>query len=175
MNNLFILVVLLLLISCSGNNENILNIPEYEGPISEVYDATHYYSDSAVVKLKIETPVQWDFENGDQEFPEGIFIEFFDNLGQTTNTLRADHCKYTFEDKVYKATGNVVMKGIKTNEQLNTEELFWDMDKERVYTDKFVMIETENQIVKGNGLESNQDFTEWEIKNSVGTISLDDK
>jgi len=165
----------LVVAACHSESNNVLNIPQYEGPTQEVYDVVHYYSDSAVVKLKIDAPVQLDFEDGDSEFPKGIFIEFYDKKGEVTNTLRANYCKYDHEEKVYKATGDVVMKALKTNEQLNTEELFWNPDKEIVYTEKFVRIETEDNIIKGNGLESNQDFTEWTIKNSVGTIALDNQ
>ena len=174
MKYLIYIGIIITVASCNSSNNEVLNIKQYEGPVMEVYDIVDYYSDSAMVKIKIEAPVKLDFENGDYEFPKGIFIEFYDKNGEVTNTLKANYTQYNHETREYKATGDVVMKGLKNKEQLNTEELFWNPDEEIVYTDKFVRIETESQIVKGKGLHSNQDFTEWSIENSIGTINLDE-
>lgn len=168
-----IVVLVVFLGACTSQNEELLNLPKYEGPVAETYNVSMLYSDSAVVKLKVEAPVRFAYENGDSEFPEGIYIEFYDNLGDTTNTLKANHCYYTAEDNVYKATGDVVVKGLKNKEQLNTEELFWSPQREKIYTEKFVRIETENEITMGHGLEAAQDFSTYTIKKSSGSISLD--
>ena len=167
-----ILLSIVAIYSCSGNDGRVLNAPIYEGPISEVYNAVNYYSDSAVVKLKIESPVRWNYESGDIEFPEGVFIEFYDKKGKKTNTLQSNHCYYTREKNEYKATGNVVMEGLVTNEKLMTEELFWNIKDEKIFTEKFVMIETESQIIKGEGLEANQEFTTWTMKKTTGIIDM---
>lgn len=159
--------------ACTSQNEELLKLPKYEGPVAETYDVSMLYSDSAVVKLKVEAPIRFAFENGDSEFPEGIYIEFYDNTGDTTNTLKANYCYYTAEENVYKATGDVIVKGLKNKEQLNTEELFWSPQREKIYTEKFVRIETENEITMGHGLEASQDFSTYTIKKSSGSISLD--
>lgn len=170
---LLITVLATLFFGCSGDNTEVLNRPKYTGPINEGYDVTTLYSDSAVVKLKFEAPVVHDFENGDGEYPEGIYLEFYDKEGEMTNTLRADYCYFYSDKNEYKASGDVVMRSIKEKQQLNTEELFWNQKEEKVYTDKFVRIETEDQITMGEGLEAAQDFSWYTIKDSRGTISLD--
>ena len=171
-NLLVLLLSLIILYSCTGNSDDVLKTPVYEGPVSEVYNAVNYYSDSAVVKLKIESPVRWNYEEGDIEFPKGVFIEFYDTKGDKTNTLKANHCYYTKADNEYKATGNVEMEGLQSNEKLVTEELFWNIKDEKIYTDKAVMIVTENQIIKGKGLEADQEFTSWTMKETTGIIDM---
>ena len=52
--------------------------------------------------------------------------------------------------------------------------LFWDEKKEKVYSDKFIQIEQEDKIIKGYGFESNQDLTEYEIKNTTGVFTIED-
>jgi hypothetical protein len=37
-----------------------------------------------------------------------------------------------------------------------------------------VKITTAKEVITGNGLEANQDFTKYEIKNIIATIRLDD-
>lgn len=159
--------------ACESKDENVLKIEEYEGPVVEVYDIISYYSDSAKVQLKLETPVQYEFENGDKEFPEGIYLEFYGENGEITNTIVANYCYFTAKENLWKATGDVIVKGLKTNEQLNTEELFWDPEEQKIYTEEFVRIETGKEIIMGHGLEADQDFSSYKIKKSTGTISLD--
>ena len=147
----------------------------YEGPILELTDIVTYYSDSAVVRLKLEAPKQLEFENNDSEFPEGIYLEFYDKDGSVTATLEANYAyKYNKEEK-WRALRNVIVKNVENNEEVHTEELFWEPEKELVYTNKFVRIETEDQILMGEGMEASQDFTWWRILDARGTISLDEE
>ena len=57
-------------------------------------------------------------------------------------------------------------------EKLNTEHLFWDEKKEMIYSDVFVKITTKDEIIMGEGLESNQDFSRYKFKKIKGTISV---
>ena len=58
-------------------------------------------------------------------------------------------------------------------ERLNTEQLFWDENKQKIYTNKFVTIKTAREILYGNGLVSNEDFTQYKITDLRGTIEVD--
>ncbi len=164
---------LIVLYQCKPKEET--TIPEeYNGPIVEATNLTTLYSDSARIKMKMTTPIQLEFDNGDREFPNGLNLEFFEKDGSTSSTLRADYCYFTKKDGLYKATGNVIIKGMKHNDQLNTEELFWNEKKEIVFTEKFVRIEKDGEIHMGDGLEARQDFSEYTILKSRGNISLKD-
>jgi len=123
----------------------------------------------------MEAPRQLEFGTGDREFPEGLFLEFYDENGKLTSTLKADYCYYTKKEDIYKATGNVVVQDVETNDRLDTEELYWSQKKEEVYTDKFVRIEKDGELHVGDGLEAKQDFSYWKILNSKGTITLKDQ
>jgi LPS export ABC transporter protein LptC len=59
-------------------------------------------------------------------------------------------------------------------EKLNTERLVWDEQKKKITSNAFVKITTAKEVITGNGLEANQDFTKYEIKNIIATIRLDD-
>jgi len=162
------------LVSCS-DLRSVDEMTLYEGPILELTNIESYYSDSAVVRLKLVAPKQLEFENNDSEFSEGLYLEFYDKDGVISSTLEANYAyKYDKEDK-WRALRNVVVKNLENNEQLHTEELFWEPKKELVYTNKFVRIETEDQILMGEGMEASQDFSWWRILDARGTISLDDE
>jgi lipopolysaccharide export system protein LptC len=69
----------------------------------------------------------------------------------------------------------VKINNIKKNEKLNTEELFWDASADRIWTKKFVRIETEDQILTGTGLESAQKFSEYELLKPSGFFELNEE
>lgn len=58
---------------------------------------------------------------------------------------------------------------------MNSEELYWEPQKEEIYTDKFVRIQSEDQISTGTGLVAKQDFSSYRILNPSGTIYLDEE
>jgi LPS export ABC transporter protein LptC len=166
------LVVFLSLTGC--DQEEVARIEIYEGPLLEVDSVTTLWSDSAVVRIKLIAKKQYEYEGGDRSFPDGVYIEFFDKDGNRTSSLRADRGYFTKTDNLYKADGDVEVINFENNEKLNTEELFWKPDDKKIYTDKFVKIETDGQLVTGDGLTANQDFSNYKIINPKdGYFTLD--
>lgn len=166
------LALAILLFNCQVKPEEILDMQEYTGPVAEVEDAVIYYSDSAKVKIKMDTPVLLRFGSGDEEYPKGLFLEFYDKEGKPNATLEADYCYYTKKDDLFKATGNVKIKNLEKGDQLDTEELFWNRKKEEVFTDKPVAIRKDGDLHYGEGLKAKQDFSSYTLINPKGKISL---
>ena len=71
------------------------------------------------------------------------------------------------------ARDSVVLKD-KEGKMLNTELLNWDNKTSKIYTDKFVKITTASEILYGDGLEAEQDFSRYEIQNIKGRIKIDE-
>lgn len=61
---------------------------------------------------------------------------------------------------------------MKKGEKLNTEHLIWNEDSAKIYTDEFVKITTTDEIIMGEGMEANQDFSKWKIYKIRGTINV---
>ena len=58
------------------------------------------------------------------------------------------------------------------NEQLSTEKLFWNRENKTIYTDDFVTINTDKQIIMGYGFVTDQSFSTYSLSNITGTIYL---
>ena len=71
------------------------------------------------------------------------------------------------------AKGDVVFIN-EVGEKLNTEHLIWNQKEERIYSEEFVKITTADEIIWGEGFESNQSFTNFKIKHIKGTILVED-
>ena len=146
----------------------------YNGPVLELDHVETLYSDSSVVRLKLKAVKQFEFDNNDREFPQGIHLDFYDTDGSLSSTLSADYCYYYNESDTWRALRNVVIRNMKSQELLNSEELYWEPKKEIVYTSKFVRIETGDEILMGEGLQAKQDFSWWKILYARGTIELNE-
>jgi LPS export ABC transporter protein LptC len=167
-------LIILLIQACSSGLEKKQNFEEYTGPIMEADTVQIIYSDSAVVRVIVKASKQYEYENGDREFPNDIYIEFYEADGTMSSTLEANSAYYTKEKDLYKAEGDVEVIGYVDPRKMNSEELYWEPQKEEIYTDKFVRIQSEDQISTGTGLVAKQDFSSYRILNPSGTIYLEE-
>jgi len=171
---LAIISCLLLSVGCTNSDQEIEKIQSYDGPIQEADDVDLFYSEDAKVTTKLQAKKWLQFENGDQEFPEGIYMEFFDENGKITSTLKANDAYYFSEEKKYRGRGNVVIRNMEENQELKTEELFWTPEDEKMFTDKFVTIKLDKEVFYGRGLEAKQDFSWYVLKKPEGEFYLDE-
>ena len=74
-------------------------------------------------------------------------------------------------EQLVEAFNNVILLNSK-NEQLNTEKLFWDGNAKTIYTDGFVTIKTENEIIMGYGFVTDESFSSYSLSDITGTIYL---
>lgn len=146
----------------------------YEGPLLEWDSVRILHSDSAVVRVVVEAPKQYLFEDEDQEFPEGIFIRFFEPDGTVSSTLKADH-GYSFgKEKRYTGVGNVVVKKMQDKSTVLTDTLHWDQIEGKIYTKAHVTIIEETDTLRGQGLEAAQDLSTYTILKSEGSRTIKD-
>lgn len=161
--------------NCAEDQKSLKDMKEYTGPLTDMKDVVNLLSDSALVKVRLSAPSQVELKNGTQEFPKGLKVEFFDKDGTVSSVLTSNSGVYNKTTNIFTATGDVVVKNIKTNEQLNTEILYWSRKEKRVYTDKFVTIRTEDELLKGEGLTAAQDFSTYRIEKPTGSFLLEDE
>lgn len=164
--------LLFLMAGCGKDLKDPDQEKKFTGPFRETENVLTLYSDSAKVRIKLQAPVQEDYENGDIVFPKGIDVEFYENGGTLTSTLRANYGKQERNKDLYFVRGNVVVHNQVKQEKLETEELYWNKNKAQIYTDKFVKITTPEEILMGHGLQADQDFSKYKIRKVTGVFSL---
>jgi LPS export ABC transporter protein LptC len=162
----------LLLILTSCNNTELKEPVEYNGPIRMAQNVELFYTEKNQVKVKMVAAELHEFINGDREFPKGVYLEFFDEFGKMESTLRANHAYFFKKENQWRGRGKVEVKNIASNEQLNTEELFWKPAEERIFTDKFVTIRQQGDVIYGEGLEAKQDMSDYLIKKVMGDFEV---
>lgn len=143
------------------------------GPDITSQDIVVYYSDSGMVKAKLTGPQMDNYTTTSPyvEFTKGFKMFFYDDRMQVSSWMRADYGIRREKEKIMEAKHDVVVVNEK-GEQLNAEHLIWEEEKQLIHSDKFVKITTADEIIFGDGFESNQDFTKYKIFKIRGTISL---
>jgi len=170
----FILATALCFAGCENNLDTVnLITAKDKTPLGSEENADIVYTDSARTKFELKAPIIEKFGGSDpyQLAQKGINVNFYDDSDRVNGHISANYAIMHEKTKLMEADNNVVVVN-KKGEKLNTEQLFWDGIKHHIYTNKFVQIKTETEIIYGDGLESNEDFTDYQITNIRGTILL---
>lgn len=106
------------------------------------------------------------------EMRDGLKVEFFDDSLKVQSTMTAKYGKYFEKNGNVLVRDSVIITNIK-NERLQTEELVWNEKSRKFFTEKFVTITTPTQVIYGDGLESNQSFSQYKIVNIKGIVGVE--
>jgi LPS export ABC transporter protein LptC len=170
-----IFIVIVALFSSCENSIDTVNLiaAKDKTPLGSEENASIVYTDSARTKFKLQAAMIEQFGGKDpyQQAEKGVTVDFFDDSGHVNGHISANYAIRHEKSGLMEADNNVVMVN-KKGEKLNTEQLFWDQNKHHIYTSKYVQIKTATEIIYGDGLESNEDFTVYTITNITGTILL---
>ena len=104
-------------------------------------------------------------------FPKGIKVLVYNQRLDTIATITSDFAIQNKHKKLVEASQNVTLTN-SNNEQLNTQKLFWDSNTKKIYTDDFVTINTENEIIMGYGFVTDESFSTYTLSNITGTVYL---
>lgn len=174
-----VMVMFLLFSACSGRKKELGKaITERDSlPVLDTRGVTTLISDSGITRYRIVTeewlmfdrknPPYWAFE-------KGVYLENFDSLFQVEASIKSDTAYFFNKEGLWKLMGNVHIQNLQ-GEKFDTQLLYWDQNKQKVYSDKFIRIEQPDRIITGRGFESNQQMTVYTIHKPEGIFYLDDE
>lgn len=165
------------LFSCSNDLETIKEISMQNQsvfPVETIKDCEIIYSDSSKVRVLLSAAImnRFNHEKKYVEIGDGLKVQFFDESGKKESELLSDYAIIDEENDVMQAQKNVVVRNV-NGDILESETLNWSQEKQEIFTDDFIKITTANEVIFGQGLVSNQNFTKYTIKKIKGTISID--
>ena len=170
-------VMFVFLPSCGQKKHTAAAVEEGDSlPDMRTLGVTTLVSDSGMIRYKIITdewliysqrnPPFWAFE-------KGVYLEKFDTLFHVDASIKADTAYYYEPKKLWELRGNVHIQS-QRGDKFDTELMFWDQNKEKIYSDRFIRIEQVDKILTGYGFESNQQMTEYQIYNNTGVFTVED-
>jgi len=171
-----LLVASFILTSCQESEMSLHEVKKlYAAKQERGKDVTILYSENGYTKAKLFAHSFYQKKEITPPFVEmkdGLRVDFYDEQSAVTSTLTAKYGRY------YESKGNVLVKDsvvVKNAKQetLETEELIWNENLGKFFSDKPVKVSTATQVIYGDGLEANQDFSTYKITNVKGVISVD--
>ena len=162
--------------SCKNNLKEVqkIGISENE-PIGIAENINLKYTDSGKINAILLSPKMLDFSNRTfkySEFPDGINLTLFDEENQKS-TVVADYAIVYNETDLMDLQGNVII-ATKDNDTLFAEQLYYDQKKEWLFTNKPVTFRTGLDLIHGNGFDSDSKFTNAEVLEISGIITVND-
>lgn len=155
-----------MLFSCENDLETIKIVTTTAESADEVVTDMHtLYSDSGVVVYEmIATRMEKFGEPKNLRiFKDGIVVNFFKEKDSIVAKLTADYAEIRERENVIIARNNVIFTNYDKNQTLKTEELFWDKKTKRVKTEKYFEVIGEKTTVKGYGLDTDENFTDYNM------------
>lgn len=161
--------------SCTNSASDIRDYSRLERePMLEADAIELVMTENGRVVVRVQAPTMSSFERDEKqfdEFPKGITVQSYASNGEPSASIRADYAIYQRNEKLWEARTRVVAVNEK-GDSIQTEQIFWDENKQRVYTSANLRIRTGNAVLFGKGLESDDRFVDWEIKAPTGVIAV---
>lgn len=163
--------------ACENDLKKVEKIASNEAslPVETSLDVELIYSDSSIVRAKLRTPILklYKVANAYHEMPNGLYVEFYGPNNTLESTLSAKYGRKFQNQGIIEVRDSVVVINNK-GERLDTERLIWNEKTKKIYTKSFVRITTLKDIMFGDGMEANQNFTNYRIFKYRGSISLEE-
>lgn len=167
-----LLISCFFVLSCENDINEVNDFLKKQTGVEEALDVTSYMSQEGKIKAKLRSPFMLRHQSDSPyvEFPKTLHVDFFDDSTKIESTVDALYARYReYESKVL-LRDSVVVINILKGDTLRTNELWWDQNDEKFYTDKPVRIYQKDKTIYGKGLKAAQDFSSYDIFNITGTV-----
>jgi len=154
-------------------NSDILNLPSLT-----VKDFRTVFADSGKIQMIMSAPLMESYENKEEpysEFRMGMDIIYYEGKKDSVGRVTSKYARYTNKKKLWELRDSVVVTNFDSRYKIETEELFWDQQKDIFFNDRFLKFTSDDQIVYGNGFESDSRLNKRKIRNVSGPIYLRDE
>jgi len=159
-------------VSCQNDLDQVAAVEvQQTAPDRVTTDAEYFFTDSGRVRNRLRAGriAEWSAEPKRTELSNGLELVFFDSSGAQQSILTARRGVLMPAEKRMEVSDQVVFVNDK-GERMETEQLTWDQDSGRVFTDRAVRIQRGGDIIHGEGLTAKEDFSRYTIRRITGTL-----
>ena len=110
-------------------------------------------------KPLIEKYSNIDFTNQSfpySEFPNGLEIEFYDEIEGTT-TVSSDYGIVYYQTRIVSLEGNVTIKSPDSS-FVKSEQIYWDPEQEWLFSEKKVLFSSDDYTIRAKRLDADRSF-----------------
>ena len=162
------------LIACTNDPKLVQEfVSDKEQAIEQIKGAELLHTENGKIKVRIVAGKIERFQNKQPQlvFTEYLEVYFYNDSSQLQSTLMADYASIDEGKKIMLAQNNVILIS-SDDKKLETDELIWDENKNKIFTDKKVKITTGKEVIYGEGFTSTPDFKQYSITKINGTFDF---
>ena len=143
-------------------------------PVMTTFGVSKMISDSGVMRYKIvaeEWRVYDKTHPPRQTFPKGIFLTRFDEKLKVDLYITADTA-YWYNQNLWEMRGRVFINNLTSQTTFATEELFWDMNRHEIYSNKHIHIVKPDEELEGNWFRSDENMNVYHVRRTSGFLPM---
>ena len=162
--------------SCGDKNAGDEGKEKEEKPVQVVENMFVVQTQNGVLKMRMEADRMERYSNDSvsyELFPIGFAAYMYqEETGKLETTIFADQARHVKissgkkkdEDEIWQAFGNVRIRNEIKDETMETDTLYWDREKEKIYTECYVKMYSPDGFLQGYGMVSDQKANNTIIK-----------
>lgn len=135
-----------------------------------------WVTDSGYVRYKIEAELWEVFDEAKRpnwKFRQGLYLEQYDDTMGIAATFICDSAMFLSNEKLWEFSGNVRLRNT-LGDRFLTEKMFWNTNLHKIYSDSFIHIEKTDRIIEGYGFDSNENITDYTVRNPKMILPMSD-
>lgn len=167
-----VIAVAVLLVCCSQEQQRFVPNAGALTPTMTTTDVSTLISDSGYTRYHLTSPIWLMYEDAEDpfwRFPKGLELEQYDLAMNPESTVECDSATYFSRRRLWRLDGNVVMVNTDRDSFL-TQQLFWDQNAKKIYSDSFIHIVRTDRTIEGYGFESDQSMLYYTVNHPTAIL-----
>ena len=150
--------------SCVNSEKEVNELLSRKTGVDEATNVQGYMSNTGLMKARLSAPSMLRYQDSSSRvvFPKSLHVDFFNDSTKVESQLDSRYAEY-YENKAQVYLRDSVRVYNIANDTLFCQELWWDQNLQKFYTDKPVRIHRPYMIMIGVGLSAPQDFKTFEM------------
>lgn len=162
----------MLMVCCSQEQQRFVPNAGALTPTMTTTDVSTLISDSGYTRYHLTSPIWYMYEDAEDpfwRFPDGLELEQYDLAMHPESTVICDSATYFSRRRLWRLDGNVVMVNTQRDSFL-TQQLFWDQNSKKIYSDSFIHIVRTDRTIEGYGFESDQSMLSYTVNHPTAIL-----
>lgn len=168
------LILCLMTAGCENDDAAIAEWTKKVALTEEARNVEAFFSQNGTLKAKLRAPLMLRAREDTvyTEFPNTLHVDFYDTTAKRESWLDARYGNYFENLNKVLLRDSVVVINTK-GDTLKTQELWWDQNAKKFYTDKPVAYTSALRNIFGSeGMEASQDLSDVTFKQTTGRYSF---
>lgn len=156
--------------ACGGDPETALAPPELQEIQADhvVFDMEQLITTEGVREAKVLADTAFFFQDSSAVHLQGVHMTLYDELGRETAVVTSLRGRLDTRTNQMIGRGDVVLTVHQGNRVVESPELYYDPDTQRIWSDSATVFREGNTVLRGTSFTSDVNFTDARVHNARG-------